>query len=364
MSFIPSSIPLDRLFIFIMAGGSGERFWPLSRTRTPKHLLQLLGEKTLLEQTLRRFEGIVPPERIFVLTNSAQRETTLEAIPFHPQQNIIAEPAKRDTAPAAALATALALRQHPEALVALFPADAMIHDIETFRSQIMEAVAMAARNSALLTFSIKPSYPATGFGYLYLGEKISTNNKEKTFFRHVAKFVENPPLSKAQQFFTSGHHGWNGGMFLWQAISFLAECERQQPTLASFIKALAETPTPEEFIHQNFPTLPKISIDYAIMEQAKQVVAAIAEFDWDDVGSWTSLPKHLGIDAQGNTVRSSANSIIIHEAINNVVVSEGKMIALCGVQDLIIVQTGDSILICHRDAVEKIKQLPLPDNLK
>ena len=359
-----SNLVTDRLFIFIMAGGSGERFWPASRKKTPKHLLRLLGEKTLLEQTLHRFEGVVPPEQIFILTNEAQRAATIATIPAHPPKNIIAEPAKRDTAPAATLATALARRQHPEAIVGLFPADAMIHDTDVFRAQLLEAAAMAAQSNALITFSIPPNQPSTHFGYLDLGEKIPTKEPQKAEFRNVRQFVEKPVLSKAKEFFTSGHHGWNAGMFLWQASSFLAECERQQPALASFLEEFSKTDAPEKFLEKEFSKLPKISVDYAIMEHATQVIAASASFDWDDVGHWTALPKHLGTNDEGNTLHAAPHDIVTHDATNNIVVSKGKTIALCGVHDLVVVQTADAVLICHRDAVDKIKQLPLPEQLR
>jgi len=352
------------LFIFIMAGGSGERFWPLSRIHTPKHLLKLLEKKTLLEQTLERFETIVPPEQIFVLTNEAQREATIAALPHHPKKNIIAEPAKRDTAPAAALATAIALRQNKNAIVGLFPADAMIHDVTTFRHQLLEATHAAATHPALMTFSIKPNHPSTSFGYLELGEKHEAPHTEKTSFKKVHQFVEKPHLAKAEEFFRSQHHGWNAGMFLWQAELFLDECRHQQPELASFIERFSVDSSPEKLLQREFSKLPKISVDYAIMEKAKHVVAAIAEFDWDDVGHWTALPKHLGTDEKGNTIQAAPEKILLHEATNNIIVSEGKTIALCGVHDLVVVQTADALLICHRDAVENIKKLPVPEELK
>jgi mannose-1-phosphate guanylyltransferase len=355
---------LDRLFIFIMAGGSGERFWPASRIQTPKHLLKLLGEETLLEQTVRRFETIVSPERIFILTNEAQHQATIEALPKHPPENIIAEPAKRDTGPAAALATALALRQNKNAIVGLFPADAMIHDVALFRDQLLEATHLAAEDPALITFAIKPNHPSTSFGYLELGEKHATPHSKRTCFHKVSQFVEKPDLPKAQEFFLGQRHSWNAGMFLWQAESFLEECRLQQPKLATFIERFLKEASPEKLLDRDFSQLPKISVDYAIMENAKLVIAAIAEFDWDDVGHWTALPKHLGMDEQGNTIQASPEKILLHESTNNIVVSRGKTVALCGIKDLVIVQTDDAILICHRDAVENIKKLPVPEELK
>ena len=354
-----SLITLPRLCVFIMAGGSGERFWPASRTATPKHLLRLLGEQTLLEQTVRRFEGIVPLEQIFVLTNVAQLESTKAAIPFLPIANIIAEPAKRDTAPAAALATALALRHRPDAIVALFPADAMIHDTATFQTQVAEAAVYAGEHSSIITFSITPNHPSTGFGYLQLGSELKAT--DATRFVTVERFVEKPDAAHAQEFFDGKRHGWNAGMFLWQGALFLDECRKQQPELAEFILALEKAPEVEAFLAQAFPTLPKISVDYAIMEHAGSVVAAIAQYDWDDVGSWTALPSHLGQDASGNTIKGP---VITLDAHRNIVVAGKRTVALCGVNDLVVVETDDAILVCHKDAVQQIKNLPLPLKLK
>lgn len=354
--------PLDRLLVFIMAGGSGERFWPVSRTATPKHLLRLLGEQTLLEQTILRFEGLVPLEQIYVLTNEAQVAATIEAVPFMPKQNIIAEPAKRDTAPAAALATGIATGKRADAIVALFPADAMIHNTEIFRNQVQQAVEFVGGNESILTFSIPPTHASTGFGYLQLGEPLADVGSDGFF--EVEKFVEKPDLERAKEFFEGKTHGWNAGMFIWQASTFLHECQQQQPALAQFILNFPKSQSDGDvmtYLAEVFPTLPKISVDYAIMENASRVVAAVAEFDWDDVGSWVALPTHLGQDLTNNTFRGSVVSL---DTQNNIVIAGNRTVALCGVSDLVVVETADAILVCHRDAVENIKKLPIPLELK
>ena len=343
-----------------MAGGSGERFWPASRITTPKHLLKLLGEQTLLEQTVRRFEGVVPREQIFILTNSAQVEATREAIPFLPADNIITEPAKRDTAPACALATAIARTRSHDAVIGLFPADAMIHDVETFRTQITEAAEFAAESKSIVTFSITPSYPSTGFGYLKLGDQVQEG--EVTKLVSVSQIVEKPNAERAVEYLQGGQHGWNAGMFLWRVETFYKECKKQQPELATFIEEFPDSMDEQKgYLVSSFPTLPKISVDFAIMEHAKSVVAAIAKFDWDDVGSWTALPTHLGKDKNENTFRGQVVSL---ESSRNIVITGNRTVALCGVSDLVVVETADAVLVCHRDSVEKIKQLPLPQGLK
>ena len=343
-----------------MAGGSGERFWPVSRTATPKHLVKLLGDQTLLEQTVRRFEGLIPNDRIFILTNAAQLEATKAAVPFLQPANMIAEPAKRDTAPAAALATAVARSIRPDAVAALFPADHMIHDGETFRRQLAEAAGRAGEDPSIVTFSINPTHASTGFGYLELGEQLPFS--ETSRFVRVNRFVEKPHIDRAQQFFAGKRHGWNAGMFLWQVETFLRECDRQQPELADFIRDFpADRNAVAAYLDASFPSLPKISVDFAIMEHADSVVAAIAEYDWDDVGSWTALPDHLGKDDNDNTLRGR---VVTLDAGRNIVVANKRTVALCGVSDLVVVETDDAILVCHRNAAENIKNLPLPPELK
>lgn len=357
-----STNPLERLQVFIMAGGSGERFWPASRAATPKHLLKLLGDRTLLEQTVRRFEGVVPFEQIFVLTNAAQLEATLAAVPFLPAANIIAEPAKRDTAPAAALATGIALTRRPDAIVALFPADAMIHDVPGFQRQLREAAGFVAEHSSILTFSIPPTHASTGFGYLQLGEELPSSGSTRIV--SVERFVEKPDADRAEEFFLGKRHGWNAGMFLWQVQTFLTECHNNAPELAHFIEGFPPSASAESitsYLAQNFPKLPKISVDFAIMERAEKVVAVIAEYDWDDVGSWTALPDHLGKDAQENTFQGK---VITLDSGRNIVIAGKRTIALCGVSDLVVIETDDAVLVCHRNAVQKIKNLPLPPELR
>lgn len=346
---------LDHLYIFIMAGGSGERFWPLSRSRTPKHLLKLLGEQTLLETTVRRVEGLVPWDRVFVLTSAAQVDAVCDELPFLPARNIVPEPAKRDTAPACALATGLARARDPEAICALLPADAMIHNLAVFREQLFDATQLASRHEAMVTFSVPPTHPATGFGYLHLGEEIDGAWE-------VLRFVEKPDLPTAESYLKSGSYGWNAGLFLWKADVFLHEADRLVPELGKFVR---EFPAgdPQAYLEANFADLPKISVDFAIMEKASKVLAVKASYDWDDVGSWTALPEHLGHDEDGNTLKGG---VVILDSKNNIVITSGRTVALCGVEDLVVVETPDAVLVCHRDAVQEIKKLQpmLPESLR
>jgi len=334
-------------YVCIMAGGSGERFWPMSRKSTPKHLLKLFSDRTLLEETVRRTEGVVPLQNILVLTNEAQLAGTRAALPFLPPDQIIAEPAKRDTAPAAALATGFVRARDPQGVLALLPADALIKDRATFARQLHLALEVAASGESLLTFAIKPTHPATGFGYLEMAEPMEHG------LRRVVRFVEKPDRATAERYVADGNHGWNAGIFLWNVAAFLREARKTAPELVKFVEEFPPG-DPTAYLAGCFAELPKVSVDYAIMEKAESVATLLAEFDWDDVGTWTALPAHLASDAAGNTLKGP---VVVHDSSNNIAISGGRVISLCGVKDLVVVETPDAILVCHRDSVQEIKKL-------
>ncbi len=343
----------SRNYACVMAGGSGERFWPMSRAHAPKQLIKLFGDKTLLEATVHRLDGVVPRENIFVLTNEVQLAGARAALPMLAPEQIVAEPAKRDTAPAAALATALVRARDPRGVMALLSSDAMINNAKRCGEQIGAALARAAETEALLTLGIPPTYPATGFGYLELGKTVATG-AEKSVIRTVKRFVEKPDTKTAESYVKSGKYFWNAGMFAWSVSAFLAEADRSAPTMATFIRKFPAKKA-ADYIAKKFPTLePKISLDFAIMEKAKAVETVVAEFDWDDVGLWTALPKHVATDGDGNTMKGP---VLLSGSAGNIVISTGRMIALCGVKDLVVVETADAVLVCHRDAVHDIKKL-------
>ena len=343
------------LLLFIMAGGSGERFWPLSRKAKPKHLLKLVSSKTLLEETVLRLKPLAPrPSNLLILTNHEQIPGIRKALPRFPKSSLIPEPAKRDTAPAAALATALALRTHPDAILALLPADAVIGKAPTFRAQLAAAARAAAASPSFVTLGIRPSFPATGFGYLHLGQKTLRSLRGGPFLR-VRRFVEKPSLAKAKTFLKSRQYAWNAGIFVWKASTFLAEARRQQPALARFIERFPKRGSYSSYLKREFPKLPKISVDYAMMEGAKSVLAIQAAFPWDDVGSWSALPAHLPTDKQGNTYRGQVLSL---ESRNTLALAHGgRPIALLGTENLVVVDTPDALLVCPKDRVQEVKKL-------
>lgn len=347
-------------YVCIMAGGSGERFWPMSRRRTPKHLLKLFAERTLLEDTVRRLEGVVPRANIFVLTNEAQIEGARAALPFLAPEQIVAEPAKRDTAPAAALATGLVRARNPRGVMALLPADSLIKNHARLAQQLAAALSRAAGTDALLTFAIKPTYPSPGFGYLEMGAELA-RSPELGVVRQVSRFVEKPDLATAERYVASGNYAWNAGMFIWRVEAFLAETEKHAPELAKFVREFPAG-SATSYLAEKFSQLPKISVDYAVMEKAAKVETVLAEYDWDDVGMWTSLPPHLPNDAAANATRGT---VVAVNAEKNIAISNGRVVALVGVKDLVVVETADAVLVCHRDSVQDIKKLMpmLPEEL-
>ncbi len=342
----------------IIAGGSGERFWPMSRASSPKHLLKLFSEGTLLGEAIQRLKGVVAEENTWILTNKVQVPLIREALPWFPASQIIAEPAKRDTAPAAALATGLVRARNPDGVVALLPADSLIRGSPRYAEQLAQAFKWAAQppkagaTGDLITFAIPPSHAATGFGYLELGEELAKGTEGSRLLR-VKRFVEKPDEATARHYLESGRYAWNAGMFIWGVGSFLAEVERNEPELAGFVRDFPPG-DPAAYLKARFHLLPKISVDYAVLEKASSVATVVGEFDWDDAGSWTALHKHLPADASGNVSRGQVVSVGSH---NTIAVSSGRLIALCGVKDLVVVETADAVLVCHKDSVQNIKLL-------
>ncbi len=347
-----------RFHACIMAGGSGERFWPMSRASAPKHLLRLFSQRTLLEETLLRLKGVIAERNTWILTNKAQVPLIRKALPRFPRAQIIAEPSKRDTAPAAALATGLVRARDPHGVVALLPADALIKDTKRFGAQLDQILRWAAAGGKdapagnLFTFAIPPTYPATGFGYLELGRPLATGPEGSRLLR-VKRFVEKPDASTARGYLRSKRFAWNAGMFVWSVDRFLDEVDRTAPALAAFVREFPKG-NPAGYLARRFHALPKISVDYAVLEKAASVATVVADFDWDDVGAWTALPTHHAADASGNVSRGSVVSV---GTTNTIAVSNGRVIALCGLSDLVVVETHDAVLVCHRDAVQDIKKL-------
>ncbi|MGF1482944.1 MAG: mannose-1-phosphate guanylyltransferase [Opitutales bacterium] len=344
-------------YVVIMAGGRGERFWPQSRLKCPKHLLPIVGDKPMLAQTIERLEGLVPPERVLVITNAEQRAAVLTACPMLPPGNVIGEPVGRDTAPCVGLASVLVKLRAPEAAFALLPADAVIHDAANFRAVLSAAFAAAEAEPILATIGIQPEFPATGYGYLQRGDA-RTQADGRTVYT-VQRFVEKPDLETAQTYLASGEYYWNAGMFIWSVAAIQKALESHTPTLQAALteieQALAGGAELEPLLEKAYPELEKISIDYAVMEKADNVVMVESAFDWDDVGAWPAIARHYPADASDNVAKGPA---VFHEARGNITVSEpGHLVTIVGASDLIVVNTPDATLVCPKDQAQQIKAL-------
>jgi mannose-1-phosphate guanylyltransferase len=344
------------LYALILAGGSGERFWPLSRKAKPKQLLSLFSEETLLEATIRRLDGLVPLKQILILTNADQESSVRALCPDLPPENIIAEPAKRDTAAAIALGAGWIARRSPDATMMVLPADHVIRDAAGFQRTLRVAAAAAEQTSELVTIGIKPTWACPGFGYIEQGAPFAlTNGPAEPPVFEVVRFREKPNVELAESFLSQGHFRWNAGMFIWTVHAIVGAFNRHAPELGEFIARLHAGEDLAVLLRDIFPTLPKISIDYAIMEKAGRVLVVESAFDWDDVGGWTAVAKYLTGDADGNQTNCTLKAL---DSGNNIVFSNSaRTIALLGVSDLIVVETPDALLVCNRHEAEKIKQL-------
>jgi mannose-1-phosphate guanylyltransferase len=345
------------LYVLILAGGSGERFWPLSRRNRPKQLLSLFSTTTLLEETLARLDGLVERDHILILTNQEQEAAVRALSAGLPPENIVAEPAKRDTAAAIALGVGWVSLRDPLATMIVLPADHLIQNRQAFQATLRTAVAAAHETGDLVTIGIKPTWPCPGFGYIEQGAPVTLKDDPGGQAVHeVLKFREKPNPQLAEQFLKQGHFRWNAGMFIWPLSAILAALQQHAPPLALFVEALHAGGDFATTLAQRFPTLPKISIDYAIMEKADRVLVVEAGFDWDDIGSWPAVAKYLRHDTDENA--SNTERLTTQDASGNIVyTTRSGQVALMGVRDLIIVQTEDALLVAHRSEAEKIKQL-------
>jgi mannose-1-phosphate guanylyltransferase len=351
------------LYAVVLAGGTGTRLWPLSRAGHPKFLHQLTGtEASLLQATVDRLDSLTTPDRVFVVTGVAHAAAVSRQLTSLPEANILVEPSPRDSCAAIALAAAVIGRRDPEAIMGSFPSDHLISNNERFVESIREAVAGAAQG-LLMTLGITPSRPETGYGYVKSGAPVGDGP-----VLAVEEFTEKPSYEVAEGYVKSGNYLWNAGMFAWRVDAFLAELARQQPQLNAGISRIAQawdTPEREEVLGEVWPTLPRISVDYAVMEGAAAVgrVGTVpCDFGWNDVGDFHTLGEVLAADTAGNVVVGRESlakpGVLLRETQNLVVVpNSGRLVAALGVRDLIIVDTPDAVLVCPRDRAQEVKGL-------
>lgn len=342
-------------YAVILAGGYGERFWPASTARRPKQLLSLLGDRTMLEMAVDRLAGLIPPERVIVLTSADLVAPTIKLSPDLPAQNVIGEPMRRDTAAAVALACAVVQARDPNAVFCVLTADHVMGDLDLFRQTLRTGMALALAEPVLVTIGITPTEPSTGFGYVEAGDPMEVAGDIS--YRRVSRFVEKPDLATATTYVESGDYLWNSGMFIWSVKTVFAAFSAHQPELAELITNLipvVDTPEFADALATGFEPLSKISIDYALMEKADNIVMAEGVFAWDDVGSWPAVGDHLPSDDAGNV---GIGQVVALDASNNIVLSEGRLTAILGLDDVIVVHAGDATLVCPKSRAQDVKQI-------
>jgi mannose-1-phosphate guanylyltransferase len=349
------------LHAIVMAGGSGTRFWPASRAALPKQLLPLAGEKTLLADTIGRLEGLVPADRVMVVTAARLLDTVRRQVPQVPETGLVGEPCKRDTAPCIGLAALLVSRRDPDAVMAVMPSDHVIGPAERFRAAINQAAEIVtAAPGRLVTFGITPSYPAECFGYVQAGAPLPAPAAAPTDARvfTVAQFREKPPAAVAREYLAAGNFLWNSGIFVWKAATILAALAERQPECLAHLRRIAsawDSPDRDRVFAEEFAAIKGISIDYAVLEHARDVVVIEAPFSWDDLGGWSAVARQRGGDEDGNTVVGrhlgiGSTRTIVHAGDDHLVVT-------MGLEDMLVVHTPDATLVAHRAHEESVRKV-------
>jgi len=343
------------LHTVILAGGSGTRFWPASRRARPKQFLSLASPKPLLRLTFERVIPLAPVERTWVLTNRETADLTRRTLVELPPENVLAEPAGRDTAACVGLAAVRVLHTDPEAVCLVLPADHLVDEEDAFAAAMRAGAAHVEQHGGLLTFGVAPTHPETGYGYLEVGEEVGRVDGLKV--HRLNRFVEKPDPDTAAAYVSSGRYLWNAGIFAWRAADLLAEVRRQLPVLAQGLDEIAAalgTPDEESTIERVYPTLPRTSVDFGIMESARRCWTLPVRFGWTDVGSWTALATALPADGRGNVVRGR---VVTLDGNDNIVISEGPVTSLVGVSGMVVVATQDAVLVMTREAAQRVKDV-------
>jgi len=343
------------MYVVIMAGGIGTRFWPRSRFKRPKQLLNILDDKTMIQATVGRLDKLVPQNQIYVVTTETQIDEIKNQLQFLKPENLIIEPKGKNTAPCIGLAAIILKQKDPEAVMTVLPADHRIKNEFQFRNVLSAAEVIASRYDCLVTIGIHPTYPSTGYGYIQVNGTIDEVNNLDVF--RVKTFAEKPDLTTAQRFLNSGDFLWNSGMFIWKVRTILKEIEESLPELYDGLMEIEKylgTKSEDEAIKKVYCQIKSISIDYGVMEQSDNVYVLKGEFDWNDVGSWEEVYKISAQDDDNNVV---IGNHFTKDTKGCFIDSPNRFIATLGIENLIIVETDDALLICRRDMAQHVKDL-------
>ena len=329
----------------------------MSRAKLPKQMLPLIDDDSMFRTSVARIQSIFPPEDIFVVTGRELAEDLQSEVPQIPASNFIIEPYAKNTAPALALALAVIQKRDPEATIAILTADHYIAERETF-CEVLEAAWQVAQEGQIVTLGIAPSYPATGYGYIQQGSYIGDYNGFKVY--QSRRFTEKPDIVRATQFLASGQYSWNSGMFIWRVERAMRDLERFQPAIyamCSYLQTAHDSPDYEDKLNDIWETMPNLSIDFGVMEKADNIAVIPIELGWSDVGSWASLYDVLPQDSFGNCIKGDSSDIRVILDTRDTLVFSDRLTVAIGVEGLVVVDTDDVLLVCHKDRTQDVKQV-------
>ena len=347
---------MNNTHLVILAGGGGTRLWPLSTEGLPKQFLDILGcGKSLLQQTAERFEGLVPPENIWVATSAEYKDMIKEHLPQVPEKNILVEPCRRNTAPCICYVSWKIKKRNPRANVIITPSDHAIKDEKAFREAVKDCMEFSSETDSIVTLGIKPTHPETGYGYIKADLSYSSSRKKNIF--RVDAFKEKPTKEIAEEYIKQHNYLWNSGIFIWNVSTIVNAFRVYSPDISHIfedIYSYYDLPQEQEMINHEFPKCENISVDYAIMEKAEEIFVYPAEFGWSDLGTWNSLRQHSNPDKYGNAI--IGQNVDIHESHNSIIHTTGlKKVVIQGIEDCIIAEKDGTLLICKISDEERIR---------
>jgi mannose-1-phosphate guanylyltransferase len=346
---------MEKIVCLIMAGGSGTRFWPRSRVAKPKQYLDIAGSESLLQSTVNRFFKVTDHKDIYIVSGKSQSDVLEGQMTMIPKSNLIYEPVGRNTLPCIGLAAMLTERENRDAVMVVTPSDHLIADGDLFRETIQSAVAIAEEKNGIVTIGITPGYPATGYGYIKTAGEMSGEQKIRGF--NVERFVEKPDEPTARTYLEQGGYYWNSGMFIFKISVFIEAMKQFAPELYSNLKKIqAELgkPTFEQTLEEIYPSVESISIDYGIMEKANNIYLVEGNFEWNDLGSWESVYQISDRDENGNATTGQVQMV---DSGNSYVYTDEGVVAVIGLDDVIVVRDGNAVLVCRRDKAEDVKKV-------
>ena len=344
---------MSKNYCLIMAGGSGTRFWPRSRVEKPKQYLSLFGDQSLIQESVQRFTKFIPEDSIYVVSAKSQQVVLESQTTNLPKENLIYEPVGKNTLPAIGLAALFIAEKDPDGILIVSPSDHLIQNDELFRQTIESAVKIAEEKDGIVTIGITPKHPATGYGYVQTAEEVQVGQAIKSYA--VNQFVEKPNLEVATAYLKSGGFFWNSGIFIFKVSVFLDSVQNHAPELYADLMRIKEhigTDSYEEALDRIYNEVKSISIDYGILEKASNVFLVQGDFVWNDLGSWEEVYKY---DQKDENQNATSGEVVFLDSKNSYVYAPNSLVAIVGLDDVIVVQEGDTILVCKRDRAEDIK---------